>query len=100
MNIERVKRVELLVTLKGTDPKGKQIVWLKGTEWDGRKKPFPSLILQEMSLKRVGVLKVEYYPEPQLTKVEEKTDNLDANPDGISNEEPEKITPKPKLARV
>jgi len=63
MNIEGIKRVKLLATLKGT-VNGKQVIWLKGTEWDGKTKPFPKIILDEMKAKRIGVLEIEYVPAP------------------------------------
>ncbi|RLI36473.1 hypothetical protein DRO66_05560 [Candidatus Bathyarchaeota archaeon] len=66
MKLERIKKVRLLTSLKGTDIKGKSILWLKGTVFDKEVKPFPPSIHAEVGLMRIGVLEVvEYYPEPQ-----------------------------------
>lgn len=56
MNIERIKSVELLVTLKGmAQDDSKQQIWHPGTIF---RKPFPRNIVAELVLNRPGVLKV------------------------------------------
>jgi len=52
MDIESIKKVKLLVSLKGTE-EGKQTVWLKGTVFDKNVKPFPSTIIEELRADRI-----------------------------------------------
>jgi hypothetical protein len=52
MDIEIIKKVELLVSLKGTED-GKQQVWLVGTVFDRDVKPFPTSIIAEIKLNRI-----------------------------------------------
>jgi hypothetical protein len=77
MNIERIKAVELLVTLKGMAPdNSKQQIWHVGTVF---KKPFPRNIVAELALNRPGVLKVieeEPPSEPEVIEPE-KLETLD-----------------------
>ena len=52
MDIESIKKVKLLVSLKGTEG-GKQILWLGGTVFDKDIKPFPSSVNAELQIKRI-----------------------------------------------
>jgi hypothetical protein len=52
MDIEIIKKVKLLVTLKGTEG-GKQQLWLVGTVFDRDVKPFPTTIIEEIQLNRI-----------------------------------------------
>jgi hypothetical protein len=52
MDIEIIKKVELLVSLKGTED-GKQQIWLVGTVFDKSVKPFPTSIIEEIKLNRI-----------------------------------------------
>jgi hypothetical protein len=71
MNIERIKAVELLVTLKGMAPdNSKQQIWYPGTVF---RKPLPRNIVAELALNRPGVLKVieeEPPSEPEVIEPE------------------------------
>lgn len=105
MDFERIKRVKLLKTLKGTDDDGKQLVWLAGTEW--KKKPYPRSIMQELGLNRPGMLEIEYEPESppekpvevEEAKVVEET--LDVTPDDKPEvKKPEKTRAKVKKAKA
>ena len=94
MNIEGIKRVKLLATLKGT-VNGKQVIWLKGTEWDGKTKPFPKIILDEMKAKRIGVLEIEYVPAPTPEPTPEPGPQL-KTPDPDKTE-PDKVETTPDV---
>ena len=78
MDIESIKKVKLLVSLKGTEG-GKQILWLAGTVFDKDIKPFPPSISAELQLKRIGVLEVlEVYPKEVKEPVTTDTVKIDA----------------------
>ena len=96
MKIEMIKKVKLLVSLKGTEG-GKPIMWLAGTVFDKSVKPFPAAINAEFQLKRIGVLEVlEIYPivvdEPVTTDTVKISKEETPDPEPIvksGSEEPE-----------
>jgi len=115
MNIERIKSVKLLKTLKGTDDNGKPIYWLAGETFYPDKKPLPQSILRELSVKRMGgsILEVVFKPESpppivepekiepekvepekELSPVEVPEPNPDITPDDIEEEKPKEIPEK------
>ena len=77
MDIESIKKVKLLVSLKGTE-EGKQTVWLRGTVFDKDVKPFPPSIIEELKADRIPkVLEVlEVYSK--VDEVSSDTVTLDA----------------------
>ena len=90
MKFEEIKKVKLLVSLKGTE-EGKQMVWLRGTVLDKEIRPFSSTIIKELSSGRPRIFGIlETYPEPEdkivkeETKIEEK------------QETPKEVSPKLK----
>lgn len=105
MEIERIKKITMLTTLKGTD-KGKPIYWLAGDKFYPDKEPLPQSILRELSTKRRGgpILDIEYKPEPESPPLvlEEKPEkeasdpeeNPDVNPDDVKDVTPKKEPPK------
>lgn len=97
MEIEKIKKVKLLVSLKGVEG-GKQQLWLAGTVFDKDKKPFPASIMAELTSKRIGVLEVvELYPDP-LGGVEEVKEAPVIIPDDNKEEETKK-PPKISIKR-
>jgi len=110
MNIERIKSVKLLKTLKGTDDNGKPIYWLAGETFYPDKKPLPQSILRELSVKRMGgsILEVVFKPESpppivepekiepekELSPVEVPEPTPDIPPDDIEEEKPKEIPEK------
>ena len=121
MELERIKKVKLLVTLKGMAPdNSQQAIWHPGTVFE---KPLPKNIIAELALNRPGVLEIiEFDEEPPsepevvetLTqepvkpeepevpkKPEEKTEELDKEELLVDtqNDPPEKPVIKPKTKR-
>jgi hypothetical protein len=91
MDIEKIKKVRLLVSLKGTRD-GKQQLWLAGTVFDRDKKPFPASITSEIMSKRIGVLEVvELYSDP-LDGMEEAKETPVATSDGNKEEKAKKVS--------
>ena len=75
MKFEEIKKVKLLVSLKGTE-EGKQMVWLRGTVFDKEIRPFSSTIVKELNSGRPRIFEIlETYPDKIVkkeTKIEEK----------------------------
>ena len=100
MNFERIKKVKLIRSLKGTEG-GKPIMWLAGTVFNKDVKPFPPTIIGELHQKRVrSVIEVlEYYSEKvEPSKVETakivKERVPDIIPEDIEEEKPKTVSPR------
>lgn len=96
MDIERIKEIKLLTSLKSTDDKGKPIVWLAGQVFKPGEKPVPQPILRELTEKRRGgpIVEVTFKPEPPPISVVEEPQKAqqevpDIIPDDIPEEKPE-----------
>ena len=92
MDIERIKAVKLLVTLKGMAPdNSQQYIWFPGTVF---KKPFPKNIVAELALNRPGVLEIIEEPpsEPKEPEKLEASDAPEKQPEDPVEPETEKET--------
>jgi hypothetical protein len=86
MHIEIIKKVELLVSLKGTED-GKQQLWLVGTVFDRDVKPFPTSIIAEIKLNRI---------RPTFKVLETDIKSKKKEIDEEKPEVPKDVSPKPK----
>jgi hypothetical protein len=101
MKLERIKKVRLLTSLKGTDENERPTLWLRGTEFDKEKKPFPPNIVEEIAEflngVRFGVLEVlETYPEPQTDTLPEVKEEKPAPKEPPKAPKESKAKPKAK----
>jgi len=107
MNIEEIKKVKLLVTLKGTDNEGKQTKWLGGTVFDKAIRPFPPNItieLKRMEKRKPPIFEIlERYPKEVPKPVETAPMPEIPTPEEKAKEELEKpktVPPKKKSRLV
>jgi hypothetical protein len=102
MDIEIIKKVKLLVSLKGTEG-GKQQIWLVGTVFDRDVKPFPTSIIAELQLNRIPpTLKVLEYTITPPSGVPSSGPSLSPKPAKAKKKKPEvpkDVSSKPKTRK-
>ena len=92
MKFEKIKKVKLLVSLKGTE-EGKNLVWLAGTEFDKEVAEFPPTIANELRTGRPRIFEILEAYEDDIIRVPELEKEGPEKPKEVPSKD------KPRLKR-